>query len=131
MRFLALFWGCWKILTRVLSSPSSSVSDLVLLLLFCPSSLRGCSVLLPRHRRLNALLPSISLPSVPYFVAHGCLLGPGTRPADGALFRVAVEVPCGDHFVASLLNPIAHTARLDVQYEPPKNQFAKEPEGLR
>ena len=108
MRFLALFWGGWKILTRVLSSPSSSASDLALLLLPHPSSLRGCSVLLPCHRLLNALLPSVSLPSVPHFFVCSRLLGLVTHPADGALLRVAVEVPCGDHFAASLLTPIAH-----------------------
>ena len=104
MRFLALFWGGWKILTRVLSSPSSSAS----LLLPRPSPLLGCSALLPHHLRLGALLPSVSLPLVPRTAARGRLLGPGPRPAGGASQRVAVGYPSGDHLATLLLTPISH-----------------------
>ena len=57
--------GDWKSLTRVLLSPSSSASNLTLLLLPRPSSLWGLSVPLPHHIRLRALLPNMRLPSVP------------------------------------------------------------------
>ena len=109
MRFLALFGGGdWKSLTCVLSSPSSSASDVALLLLPCPSSLWGWSVPLPHHLRLSALLPSVSLPSVPRTSARGRFLGPGARPADDVSQRVVVGPPCGDHLAASLLTHISH-----------------------
>ena len=101
MRFLTLFWGGWDILTIVLSSPSSFVSDLVLLLL-------GWSVPLPHHLGLSALLPGVSLPSVPCTSARGRFLGPGARPADDVSQRVVVGPPCGDHLAASLLTHISH-----------------------
>ena len=109
MRFLALFGGGdWKSLTRVLSSPSSSASDVALLLLPHPSSLWGWSVPLPHHLRLSALLPNVSLPSVPRTSVRRRFLGPVARPAGDASIRVIVGYPRCDHLVVTLMTTISH-----------------------
>ena len=100
--------GGWKSLTRVLSLPSSSASDLALLLLPRPSSLWGLSVPLPHHLRLRALLPDVSLPSVPRPSARRRFMGPVARPAGDVSLRVVVVSSRGDHLVAPLLTPISH-----------------------
>ena len=100
--------GGLKSLTRVLSLPSSSASDLALLLLPRPSSLQGRSVFPSHHLHPNAVLHSVNLPSDPRFFVRGHPLRPGARPVVGALPLVAAEVPCGHHRVASPLTPIVH-----------------------
>ena len=97
MRFPALFLGGWKILTHILLLSPSSASDLALLLLPRPSSLQGCSVLTPRHLRLDAVLPSVNLPTVPCFLFSGYPLSPGARPAGDALPLVTVRAALKNH----------------------------------
>ena len=98
----------WKSLTHVLSLPSSSASDLALLLLPRHSSLRGLFVPLPHHLCLRALLPDVSLPLVSRPSARRRFMGPVARPVGDVSLRVVVVSPRGDHLVAPLLTPISH-----------------------
>ena len=101
MRFLALFGGGgWKSLTRVLSLPSFSTPDLTLLLLPRPSSLWDLPVPLPHHLRQRALLPNVSLPSVPRTSARRRFMDPVPRPTGDVSLRVVVGSPRDNDLVA-------------------------------
>ena len=118
-------WGDWNSLTRFLSPPSSSASDLALLLVPRPSSLWGLSVPLPHHLLLRAVLPNVRLPSVPRTSARRHFLGPVDRPAVDVSLQLAVGSSRGDHLVCSpAVDPHLPYARRDAPPRPLQQEGA-------